>query len=367
MDENERKLKHCVYCGARAQGQVYCPNCGKLVVTIKGETPQVEKKTSISEISKPSPLERVCTGCSSVITSTILEQCPICNTMLEPIPDYQKPSKSKPGFIFTDKKLKSEQKLVVRKDKWSTKEGLNVFVTGLLIYMFVQFFLIVFIFYQIGYLEGASTPDLTIEMILLAQIPGIAIGIYPLWYVYGNKHESKKLGFSSGSKKIALAIVIGIGGGLLLLSVSYLSGLINTYLYSLGLEIFDISAYIEEERKVIKEAGLLWIIIFIVVLSLQAISTEIIFRGVLHNTLKTRFEKGENDFSGKLKVILLVALTYSLLYILFYFLIGVIFFLLNFLVFLILGILYEINQNIYNTIIASIFYNNLILILIVFY
>ena len=365
MDENERKLKHCIYCGARAEGQVYCPNCGKLVVTIKGEIPQVEKKTSISEISKPSSLERVCTGCSSVITSTILEQCPICNTMLEPIPDYQKPSKSKPGFIFTDKKLKAEQKLVVKKDSWSLKEGLNVFVTCLLIYMVTQLFLVMFVFY--GMMEGATTPDLTIELILLSQIPGIVLGIYPLRYIYSRKHDIKKLGFTSDSKKIILALFIGIGGCLLLLAVNYLSGLINSYIYNLGLEFLDIGDYIEEERNTIKEASLIWIIILLVMLSFQAISTEIVFRGVLQNTLREKFVKGENHLPGKLKVIFLVALAYSLIYILFSFLIGIIFFILNLMVFIILGILYEINQNIYNTIIASIFYYNLIIILMVFY
>lgn len=365
MDENERKLKNCVYCGASTEDHIYCPNCGKLVVTIKGEKPQIEQKTSLSTRSKPISIERVCSGCGSVITSTILDQCPICNTLLVPIPAYEKVAKSKPGFIFTDKKLQSEQKLVLSKDSWSVKEGLNVFVTSLLIYMFAQFFLIMFVFY--GMMEGTSTTDLTIELILLSQIPGILLGIYPLRYIYKRKHKIKKLGFTSDSRKIVLALFIGIGGGILLLAVNFLSGLINTFIYNLGFEFFGIGDYIEEERNAIREASLIWLIILLVVLSFQAISTEIVFRGVLHNTLKERFEKGENDFSGKIKVILLVALSYSLLYILFSFLIGIIFFILNLLVFLILGILYEINRNIYNTIVASIFYYNLIIILMVFF
>ena len=39
-NENETKLKYCVYCGAKTKGQAYCPNCGKLVVQGK---PRVEK------------------------------------------------------------------------------------------------------------------------------------------------------------------------------------------------------------------------------------------------------------------------------------------------------------------------------------
>jgi len=364
MYENERKLKHCVYCGAKTEGQVYCPNCGKLIITVKGEQKVDERKIEVDATSKPLPYERICSGCSSVITSTILEQCPICNTFLDPVPQYHKPSTSKPGFVFTDKKLKSEKELVLRKDTWHVKEGVNVFITSLLFYFFAQFFIIFFILYQVGFDQST---EITIELIILAQIPGIVLGIYPLWYIYGRKHKSEKLGFRSGSKEVTLAILIGFVGGLLLLSVNYLSGFINSYLYSLGFEFLDISEYLDEERNTIRGASLIWLIVLLIVISLQAIASEVVFRGVLHNTLKEKFvKKDKNDMAGKLKVILLVALIYSSLYVLFSFFIGIAFFIVNFMIFLVLGILYEINQNIHNTIIASIFYFNLIIILMFF-
>ena len=359
MNENERKLKHCVYCGAKTEGQAYCPICGKLIITIKGEQKVDERKIAVDAISKPLPYERTCSGCSSVITSTILEQCPICNTFLEPVPQYRKPSTSKPGFIFTNKKLKSEKELVLRKDSWHIKEGVNVFITSLLVYFFAQFFIIFLILSQVGFDQST---EITIEIIILAQIPGILLGIYPLCYIYVRKHKSEKLGFKSGSKEITLAILIGFVGCLLLLCVNYLSGLINSYLYSLGFEFLDISEYLDKERNTIRGASLIWLIVLLIVVSLQAIASEVLFRGVLHNTLKEKFAK-KDDMAGKLKVILLVALIYSSLYVLFSFFIGITFFLLNFMVFCVLGILYEINQNIHNTIIASIFYFNLIIIL----
>ena len=361
MTENERKLKYCVYCGAKIEGQIYCPNCGKLVISIKPGEKKIEPEPSEIKSSKPISIERVCSGCGSVITSIILEQCPICNALLESIPEYQKPAKIKPGFVFQDNKLKSEKELLIRKDAWNLKEGLSVFMNSIIVYVFIQLLIIMVIWYQLG-LDNlvSSTSEITIEIIILSQIPGIAIGIYPLWYIYSNKHNSEKLGFTSDSKKILLAIFIGISGGLVLLAINYLSGLINSFLTEIGLGFFDINEYIEEENKVMQEADFIWIILLLIMISLQAISAEIVFRGVLHNALKERFE-------NKIKAIFIVALVYAALYVLFSFLVGIIFFILNFLIFLVLGILYEINQNIYNSIIASIFYFNLIIILMVFF
>ena len=357
-NENEIKLKYCVYCGAKTEGQAYCPNCGKLVSQGKSRVEKLQRD-KISPVSEE--ISRRCSGCGSIITSNILEQCPICNNLLEPVPEYQKPSKAKPGFIFQDKKLKQE--LIIKKDSWNMKEGLNVFMNSILIYFFVQLFLYMFIWVQLG----DSTSDININMILISQIPGIALGIFPLWYIYSKKHKSEKLGFTSDSKKIALAFLIGIVGGLSLLAINYLSDLITSFLIEIGLKFFDISEYIAQENKAIKEASFLWIIILLIMISLQAISTEIVFRGVLHNTLKEKFEKDEKDVAGKLKVILIIALVYSALYILFSSLIGIKFFILNFLVFVMLGILYEINKNIYNTIIASILYFNIIITLMYFF
>jgi endogenous inhibitor of DNA gyrase (YacG/DUF329 family) len=90
--ENKKPIKFCVYCGAEvAKDKIYCPNCGKLVVKLKESEKQAKQHIS----QKPSPMKkdeisRKCPGCGSVITSIILDQCPICNTALEKIPEAKK-------------------------------------------------------------------------------------------------------------------------------------------------------------------------------------------------------------------------------------------------------------------------------------
>ena len=124
-----------------------------------------------------------------------------------------------------------------------------------------------------------------------------------------------------------------------------------------GLDLFDIEASINEQNLVIRNADLLWLILLTASLSVGAVSAEIVFRGVLHNALKKKFD---NNFY----VILIVSLAYSIMLLMFSFPIGLSFFLANFLTFTVLGILYEINGNIFNTILANILYNIIIMILI---
>ncbi|MFX1256579.1 MAG: type II CAAX prenyl endopeptidase Rce1 family protein [Promethearchaeota archaeon] len=371
-EERKSIVKHCVYCGSKLKkGNVYCPNCGKLAITEKLSKNAIQKK-KIPE--RPIPGEKIefsrkCSGCGSIITSRVLEQCPICNTFLEKIPEYYKSAPRKPGFVFTKGKLQSEQKFVIKKDSWNLKEGLNVFKYSLFTYIVVQLLFIIVIFFQIGFTDSdqSSITELNINLILLMQIPGIILGIYPIWYISSHRHNFEKLGFFFDLKKILLAVIIGIIGGLLLLAINYLSSFINNFLINIGYKFFDINEYIEQENTIIKKADLIWKILLLIMVSFQAIATEIVYRGVLHNTLKERFQRNEKIILGKIKVILFVALAYAAINILFSLIIGIIFFILNLLVFILLGILYEINGNIYNTILASIFYNNLLIILIIWF
>ena len=122
--ENKKKIKFCVYCGSDVkENEIYCPKCGKLVIKIEAgkevPKPQITQKLEIS---------RKCPGCGSVITSTVLDQCPICNTELEKIAEFKRAAiQKKPGLIFTSKKLEPEQKFILKKDTWNLKEGVNVF------------------------------------------------------------------------------------------------------------------------------------------------------------------------------------------------------------------------------------------------
>ncbi len=344
---NEKKIKYCVFCGADiAENKTYCPNCGKLVIKI------VPGK----KIPKPQPISKVdfsrkCPNCGSIITSNILDQCPICNTELEKISEIRKTIvQKKPGLIFTNKKLEPEQKFILRKDTWNLKEGINVFGTCIYILVIVFFLLATFSFQ----FESAS---LSIEQILLSQVPELLFGIYPFWYIYNKKHSFTKLGFRSESKKIPLALIVGILGSLMLLLLNFFSDRFIYFMSDAGLDFFNITSSIEEYNLVIRNSELLWNILLILTLCGLTISSEIVFRGVLHNTLKQRFK---NNYI----VILIVASAYSILMLLFTIPYGIYFFLFNFLGYIVLGFLYELNQNIYNTMLAGLLYNIISIIII---
>jgi len=346
--ESEKKIKYCVFCGANIEkDKIYCPNCGKLVIKLEPG----------KKITQPKPIQeleisRKCSNCGSIITSTILDQCPICNTSLEKVSEIRKTIvQKKPSLIFTNKKLELEQKFVLRKDTWNLKEGLNVFGTCIYILVIVFFLLITFISFQLD-----STP-ITIQQILLSQIPELVFGIYPIWYIYNKRHSFTKLGFRSDSKKFILAILIGILGSLMLIVLEFFSDAFINFIADVGLDFFNVKSNLEEQNLVIKNSDLIWIVLLTITLIVTAISSEVVFRGVLHNTLKQKFNKNY-------LVILLVALVYSLILLLFSFPYGVSFFLLNFLASIVLGLLYEMNGNLYNTIMANIFYSILVVILI---
>jgi membrane protease YdiL (CAAX protease family) len=220
-----------------------------------------------------------------------------------------------------------------------------------------------FVWFQLGFGEGSSTTEIPFYLILLSQIPGMLLGVFPLWYISANKHSFEKLGFPSDNKKILSAAIIGILGGLGLLAINIFSSFINAIFYELGLNFFNIEEYMEMETKAIRTGGI-WVVLLLLELIITSISVEILFRGVLHNTLKERF--GSDKGNGRLLTILIVALAYSLIYLLFSFPIGIFFIVSNFLIFMLLGFLYEINGNIYNTIIASILYD-IVLIIVILY
>ena len=87
-EENEIVTNNCVHCGAKIdKSKTYCPQCGKLVIKIK----PTEKQPTV--IKKEIPT-RTCSNCGSHITSSVLEQCPICNSKLDKIPKELKSSVS---------------------------------------------------------------------------------------------------------------------------------------------------------------------------------------------------------------------------------------------------------------------------------
>lgn len=364
-NESEQLIKYCVHCGAKVdKKETYCPKCGKLVINLKSKK-EISEEGKISRGSESlvyNKISRKCAGCGSIITSTVLDQCPICSSLLEPLPEIQRPVQSSTGFVFTNKKLEAEQNFTLKKESWKFREGIHIFFNSIMFYIIAQFLLIIIYLTTVSQ-NNQNQSDLTIYLILLSQIPSLILGVMPLWYIYSRKHKYEKLGFSSDKKKNQLAFIIGIVGGLGIIAISYLSGYLYQFLYDIGLDFYDIQAYIDLEYTIIRGAGLL-LIILLIELIFAAISIEIAFRGVLHNTLKEKFN--DNKISGKILISTLVALVYSVFFLLLSFPIGIYFLIPNFLIFLLLGMLYEINDNIYNTIIALILYN-VLMITIIFY
>lgn len=353
-EEKKKEIKFCVYCGADlGKSETYCPNCGKLIIKLK------EGKISIptQAVKKPilikkAEISRKCPGCGSIINSTVLNQCPICNTELEKISEAKKASiKKKPGLIFTNKKLELEQKYILKKDDWNLREGLNVFGTCIYIYI-ISYFLIYFLLVFQG---GTGTLEISIQTLLISQIPQILFGIYPLYYIYSKKHSYGKLRFIKGSRKIISGILIGCVGALSLILLNLLYSSLISSLADIGLDLFNVETELALQDQIIRNADFLLVFLLGVLLVLGTISLELVFRGVLHNTLKQRFR-------NVIYVILLVAVIYSVLRIVLY--PSPVFFALNFLEFVIIGIIYEItDRNLYSTIIAHVIYSIILLIL----
>ncbi len=373
-NEKDKKsiVKFCVYCGAKVnEGQIYCPKCGKLVVKVKGETQTTENSIQVKEELSPlrkveqRKISRKCPGCGSIISSAILEQCPICNAKLEKIEEPKdqigaQKSERRTGFIFTDKKLVPEQRFVLNKATWNLREGLNVFGNSIMVYIIIRILITSIVIFQLP-IDGTAE-GINITTILLSQLPALIFGVYPLWYIYSKKHNIKKLGFWYSPKSFLVTLVVGIIGGLLLVLINSFSSSIIDLMVQLGINFEDSLSQIGLESQIIREAEPYWIVLLIFLLNLSVFSTEIVYRGVLHNTLKSHFG---NDFFGKFSTIVLVALIYSLLYLVFSLPLGLYFFLIEFFIFLILGVLYEINKNIYNPIIASIIYNSALIIIVI--
>jgi len=367
-EDKQKFIKYCVYCGAKVgREQVYCPQCGKLVLKVKptlDKTNESKQETDSPPKNQGSKPARKCPGCGSIITSSILEQCPICNTKLEKSSEikdqsetYKRPQKT--GFVFTNKKLVPEQKFVLNKATWNLREGLSIFGNSMMVYIIIRLLITLLITFQFPL--NTTTVSINITTILLSQLPDIIFGVYPIWYIYSKKHDLRKLGFLYTRRKLLIAIALGIIGSMLLVFINYLSFPIIELMQQVGINFGDISSLIIAENQAIREAEIYWIILLIFLLNISVFSTEIVFRGVLHNTLKAHFG---NDLFGKFTVIVIVALIYSVLYLLFSLPYGIYFFLINFILFLILGIIYEVNNNIYNPIIASIIYNILLIILV---
>ena len=368
-NEKHQLTKFCVYCGTTIQTNItYCPNpkCGKLVVNIKPSEVIIDQAKPKPKPIKKEQISRKCSNCGSIITSNILEQCPICDSRLEKIPEQDiatqgKKNQSRQGYVFRNKKLVSEQKFVLKKSEWNFKEGISVFSNALMAYVAVRLLITMLLTLQLG---PSEMLDLNMTTILLSQAPDIVFGVYPLYYIYSKRHNLKKLGLIFNTKSLVIATLVGIAGSIGLVLIDNFSSLIIRFMYDSGINCYDICAYLQEEYLVLQNSSLILVILLIALISLSVISTELVFRGVLHNTLKAHFD---NNFLGKASVIVIVALIYSLLFLFFTLPVGIYFFLVNFMVSIFLGVIYEITKNLTSTIMANLIYSITLIILIVYF
>ena len=368
-DEEQSVAKFCVYCGTTIkENMVYCPNpkCGKLIIKIKPGVPTSGKQEVIPLIKNKAVLSRKCPGCGSIITSSVLEQCPICDTRLEKLPEQKtvvqdNKTPRKTGYIFTDKKLVPEQRFVLERNKWNLREGISVFANSLIAYVTIQLVLSMLLTFQLGPTEPLG---LSFTSILLSKSTEIIFGVYPLYYIISKKHKFQKLGLMTSKRYLIIALIVGVIGSVGLVLIDNFSSIIIRFMVNSGINFYDVLNYQAEQSLILQNTNLIFIILLIAVMCLSTISIEIAFRGVLHNALKAHFE---DNFLGKVAIITIVALVYSALFLFFTLPVGVYFFIPDLMFFIFLGIVYEINKNLLSTIIANIAYTIVIVILIVYF
>jgi membrane protease YdiL (CAAX protease family) len=348
MSDGNNNKKFCPHCGSKIDvDKIYCPECGKVTPKVKAES-KVQKGFS-----------RKCPNCGSIINSRVLKQCPVCDTELEEPPKIPLKQKEKPkGLVFTDKKFVSEEKLTLKKDIWNFREGINVFGNSILTYVTVTLIL----YLTLSFYFGEQIPT-NIYTLYLFLIPDILFSVYIIYYIISNNHKLEKLGLSSNTTKILIGIGIGILGAFGIYLIDYFSDIFLNFFASLGFSdlINDLRAVILAQNQTIRSANPVMIIIFTILLCLSSISSEIVFRGVLHNALKQKLGK---DLTSRFLVILLVASVYSIIYLIFSIPSGLFYIISNFLISMLLGLIYEINGNLYSTIFANIFYNIAVVIII---
>jgi membrane protease YdiL (CAAX protease family) len=305
-----------------------------------------KEKKEISISDKPKILERKCPKCGSIISSKILKQCPICDTILEEEPRVISGKKvsREPAVVFTGKKLELADKFILQKDQWKLREAGNVFFNSLVFYIFAEIAVLAFLFM-------AQTPNnlelpITIEVITLSQIPGAFFIVYPLFYIISKKHNFTKIGLNSKKKSLTIALIIGVFG-IFLTYITYLLAIyINDSFVSIGWIFFAPSTTLGEQNQVIRDSIILYKILIIVLIMLDSLGTEITFRGVLHNGL---IEKFGSQLIERIYVILIVSSIYTGLFLFFTFDLWLV--VANFLISLVYGFIYELsNRNLYATI-----------------
>ena len=82
---------------------------------------------------------------------------------------------------YGGKKLELADKFVIKKDQWNFKEATSVYFNSLVLYIFVE--LIIVGLFDMTLIDPTQDPlqlSRTIELIAIAQIPGVFLLIYTM-------------------------------------------------------------------------------------------------------------------------------------------------------------------------------------------
>ena len=242
------------------------------------------------------------------------------------------------------KNIKSDKKIKPDMVKWSPKEGINVFANSFLIFIIIESILL--------FHYTAISPEnfnwisveipINIGSLFLSKLPYIFLAVPPIFYIYRKKLNITKIGFRS--KIIKEFVVYGIISGVIFWILDYLSHLFMSLFESMGWSALSQPNYIQEQNQIIQGMGG-WVVLFVIIIIVKQIAEDILFRGVLQNSLDDFYsKKNENKLTLKIKIksSFIISMIYALIFFLLTF--SVYTLIINIITSLIIGFFYESSE-----------------------
>lgn len=355
---DEKRVDKCPKCGFKLpDGARFCQKCGynlKPLDESEWKTAKIRPKSTKSDQTVPEgrkiefdPIKRKCPNCGTFVISKSLEQCPECYEMLSPLPEpYKQRLQTKMEPKTQEKKT---EKLEIEEDKWNIREGIQVFMNSVFVYIILQAATMgIYILVNPEVLEDGMNATIPIDSLslILGNVAGISFVIYPIYYLIKNKHVIEKLGIKKENLKRCLIFgsIVGVGYYFLEFFIEFLLDFIADF----GIEWLGAPEILIEQSGVVE--GMPWylLILFTFTLILAQIAESTLFRGVLHNSINSWLQTKES--TGKAwKSIFISAVVYALIYFIFNF--NVYYLIFNLLSALFIGAVFEYsNRNLYSII-----------------
>ncbi len=335
MQTNPEELnaKYCMYCGALlAEGAIVCSKCGK---DVSPGNKTLHEWKNRKEESKAKHT-RICNNCNAVIESPVLLQCPLCGT---PLAKILPPEDIAGKYVYHGgkKQLVAVQDLKLDPNVWKLREMGSVFMSSLVLFLFIEFAVVLLL--QFGSLADVTSMteplEPTMTLVLVGSGVGIALGVYPLIYVFMRKmNPGNKLALKVTPTGIVLGILFGIGVYIALIA----GNILNDGLASIFPLVFEVPESAYQENILIRTGAPWEQILFGILFIVRNVMEEVVFRGVL---LKG-FDDALPGRNRALKGILLTSLIYAGIFAFLNF--SLAFFLTNFLINLVLSIAFYLGK-----------------------